>query len=220
MPDTTTTDLLAAARAGDADAYGRLVAPHRAELHAHCTRMLGCAHDAEDVLQETLLRAWRGLDRFEQRSSLRSWLYRIATNCALTVLQRRRATIVPYEAEGPADAADLEADAQARDGLERALLVAHAHLPPRQRTVLILREAFDFSAPEVAASLRTTTASVNSALQRARATVGARQPAIDCQPPLRAVGDARLREHVRRCAEAWAGADVDGVVALLAQDAA
>jgi RNA polymerase sigma factor (sigma-70 family) len=212
--------LLAAARAGDADAFGRLVAPHRAALHAHCARMLGSAHDAEDVLQETLLRAWRGLRRFEQRSALRSWLYRIATNCALTVLQRRRATVPADDAGEPADGADLEAAAQERDGLERALLAAHAHLPPRQRTVLILRDAFDFSAPEVAASLQTTTASVNSALQRARATVGARQPAIEEQPSLRTVDDARLREHVRRCAEAWAGADVDGVVALLAQDAA
>jgi RNA polymerase sigma-70 factor (ECF subfamily) len=213
-------ELLAAARAGDAEAYARLVAPYRGELHAHCARMLGSAHDAEDALQETLLRAWRGLGRFEQRAALRSWLYRIATNCALTVLQRRTATVAAQDVAEPADAADLEAGAQRRDGLERALLAAHAHLPPRQRTVLILREAFDFSAPEVAASLRTTTASVNSALQRARATVGAQQPAIEEQPSLRTVDDARLREHVRRCAEAWAGADVDGVVALLAQDAA
>jgi RNA polymerase sigma-70 factor (ECF subfamily) len=232
-------ELLDAARLGDEHAYARLVAPHRAELHTHCRRMLGSAHDADDALQDTLLRAWGGLAGFEGRSSLRAWLYRIATNCCLSTLHRRSARAAPAGPAVEAAAADgvdggggggaavadpsvdpLEAQYEQREGVELAFIAAHQHLPARQRAVLILREALGFSACEVAASLDTTTASVNSALQRARATVAARRPDHACQVTLDALTDADLRASVRRYADAWARADVDGVVAMLAAEAA
>jgi len=179
-------DLLAAAAAGDAQAYSRLVEPHRAELHAHCRRILGSGHDAEDAVQEALLRAWRSLGRLEQRSSLRAWLFRIASNCALDLLRRRTvgaavAEALAHEARpaaggGEGDDADPGAHAERRESFALACAALNEHLPPRQRAVLVLREALDLSAAEVAASLETTTASVNSALQRARATMAARGP--------------------------------------------
>ena len=228
-------ELLEAARTGDEHAYARLVAPYRAELQTHCRRMLGSAHDADDALQDTLLRAWRGLAGFEARSSLRAWLYRIATNCCLSILHRRSACAAPAgsavecaattDAEGGATVGDaavdaLEAQYERREGVELAFIAAHQHLPARQRAVLILREALGFSACEVAASLDTTTASVNSALQRARATVAARGPDHAGQVTLDALADGELRASVRRYADAWASADVDGVVAMLTAEAA
>jgi RNA polymerase sigma-70 factor, ECF subfamily len=212
---------LRAARAGDEHAYAELVAPYRAGLRAHCTQLLG-SDDAEDAVQETLLRAWRGLARFENRCPVSSWLYRIATNCALTMRTRRAAVTLhgaPEDRELAlvAPAATPEARIEQREAVELALLLAHERLPARQRAVLILRDALGFSAGEVAASLQTTTASVNSSLQRARATV-ARRP--EGTPAPATLADARLRRRVRRCADAWARADVDDVVAMLAADAA
>src|ERR687888_618518 len=196
-------ELLAAARAGDERAFQRLVEPHRGELHAHCYRMLGSTHDAEDALQETLLRAWRGLPRFEGRSSLRSWLYRIATNTSLRAIERRPKRVLPIDYAPAADPHDGLADPvndptwlepypdtalalqgptgpearyEQREGVELAFIAALQHLPARQRAVLILREVLGFSAREVAATLDTTPASVNSALQRARAAVDERVP--------------------------------------------
>jgi RNA polymerase sigma-70 factor (ECF subfamily) len=173
-------ELLAAARAGDGEAYARLVDPHRAELHAHCRRILGSAHDAEDAVQEALLRAWRSLGGFEARASLRAWLFRIATNCALDLRKRRTTAAVVAEAlarepstAGGDGGIDPLAHAERRERVALAVAAVHEHLPPRQRTVLILRDALDLSAAEVAASMDTTTASVNSALQRARATLAA-----------------------------------------------
>jgi RNA polymerase sigma-70 factor (ECF subfamily) len=221
-------ELLDAARAGDEHAYARLVEPYRAELHVHCRRMLGSDHDAEDAVQEALLRAWRGLAGFETRSPLRAWLYRIATNCALSILHRLGTRAVPVAPDVASDGCDApvapghaapDAHCERREGVELALLAAHEHLPARQRAVLILREALGFSAGEVAASLDTTTASVNSALQRARATVAARRPERTGQAALAALTDDDLRESIRRCADAWASADVDGLVALLAAEA-
>ena len=187
----------------DKAAYDRLVEPYRGELHAHCYRMLGSLHDADDALQDALLRAWRGLDGFEGRSSLRSWLYRIATNTCLDLIARRSKRelpigygpaadphggpgepvveavwIEPYPDErlGVEDGiAAPEASYERRESVELAFITALQLLPAKQRATLILREVLGFSAAEVAQTLETTTAAVNSARQRARATVEARR---------------------------------------------
>ena len=198
---TTEHDLLARAQRGDDDAYGRLVAPYRSALQAHCYRMLGSIQDAEDALQDTLLQAWRGLRRFEGRSSLRSWLYTIATNACLKAIERRGRRMLPIDHGPPAalnqrpgeplvesvwidpypdrELGDHPPDAPAaryeqRESIELAFIAALQHLPARQRAVLILRDVLGFSAREVAESLDTTPASVYSALQRAHKTVDAR----------------------------------------------
>jgi RNA polymerase sigma-70 factor (ECF subfamily) len=239
--------LLEAARGGDEDAYRRLVEPLQGQLHAHCYRMLGSVHDAEDALQEALLRAWRGLRRFEGRSSLRSWLYTIATNTCLNAVARRPKRVLPIDHgpaadphEGPGrplvesvwiepypderravedERAAPEARYEQREAVELAFVAALQHLAPRQRAVLILREVLGFSAAEVAESLETTVASVNSALQRARATVDERLPEQSQQATLRALGDERLRELSERYVDAWERGDVDAVVSMLAEDA-
>jgi RNA polymerase sigma-70 factor, ECF subfamily len=239
--------LLEAARAGDEDAFARLIEPHRDELRAHCYRMLGSRHDAEDALQETLIRAWRGLAGFVDRGSLRSWLYAIATNASLRLIERRPRRVLPVEF-GPGGDADErgglpllesvwmepypgtdpaleETDAvpdsryDRRESMELAFIAALQHLPPNQRAVLLLREVLGFSANEVAASLGTTTASVNSALQRARRTVDQRVPEPSQQVTLRALGDRRLRRLVSEYVEAMEQGDVARVVELLSEDA-
>jgi RNA polymerase sigma-70 factor (ECF subfamily) len=238
--------LLDAARRGDEDAYGALVEPRRAELHAHCYRMLGSVHDAEDALQDALLRAWRGLPRFEGRSSVRSWLYRIATNACLDAQARRPKRMLPLDYGPESDPRDgpgrplvesvwidpypdehlglpdglaaPEARYELRESVELAFVAALQHLPPRQRAVLILREVLGFSAAEVAETLETTAASVNSALQRARATIDDRLPAESQQATARALGDARLRAIVEEYVDAWERGDVDAVVAMLAEE--
>ena len=157
----------------DETAYAELVERHRAELWAHCRRLLGSAHDADDALQEALLRAWRSRDQFEGRSSVRWWLYRIATNAALDTLRRRPRKVVPIEEEPPSGQieTDPEARYERRETLERALVTADRVLPGRQRAVLMLREALGFSAEETGKRLDMSAAAVNSALQRARATL-------------------------------------------------
>ena len=237
--------LLDAARDGDEDAYRRLVEPFEGQLHAHCYRMLGSVHDAEDALQEALLRAWRGLRRFEGRSSLRSWLYTIATNACLTLHARRQKRVLPVDygpASDPHDGpgrplvesvwvepypyeriedgrAAPEARYEQRESVELAFVAALQHLAPRQRAVLILREVLGFSAAEVAEALETTVASVNSALQRARAAVDDKLPAESQQTTLRMLGDDEVRELAERYADAWERGDVDGIVSMLAEDA-
>jgi RNA polymerase sigma-70 factor, ECF subfamily len=231
-------ELLAAARDGDEEAYGRLIEPHRAELHAHCYRMLGSVHDAEDALQDALLRAWRGLPRFQGRSSLRAWLYRIATNACLDVIARRPKRVLPIDYGPPADphqspgeplvetvwlepyADDSHTGYEQRESLELAFIAALQYLPARQRAALILREVLDFSAREVAEALETSVAAVNSALQRARAAVDQRLPEHSQQATLHALGDERLREIVRDYADALQRGDVEAVVGMLAEDAA
>jgi RNA polymerase sigma-70 factor, ECF subfamily len=246
-PDAPQAQLLEAARGGDEDAFARLVQPHRGELHAHCYRMLGSVHDAEDALQETLLRGWRGLSRFEGRSSLRSWLYKIATNACLDSIGRRPKRVLPVDYgpasdphDGPGEPlvesvwiepypdetlgvedgyAAPEARYERRESVELAFIAALQHLPPRQRAVLILREVLGFSAREVAESLETTTASVNSALQRARKAVEERRPEESQQATLRSLGDDGVRQVVEGYLDAWDRGDIDGVVAMLTDDA-
>ncbi|MGH2987851.1 MAG: sigma-70 family RNA polymerase sigma factor [Solirubrobacterales bacterium] len=239
-------ELLEAARRGDEDAFGRLVGPHRGELHAHCYRMLASVPDAEDALQEAL-RAWRGLPRFEGRSSLRSWLYRIAANTCLRAIERRPKRVLPIDYGPAADphddpAAPLvesvwvepyadgrlglddgpagpEARYEQRESVELAFIAALQHLPARQRAVLILREVLGFSAREVGEVLETTPASVDSALQRARKSVDERLPEQSQQATLRALGDEGLRRLVDGYVDAWERGDVNAVVAMLAEDA-
>lgn len=199
--------------------FGELVAPYRAELEAHCRRLLGSAHDAEDAMQEALIRAWRALPSLQSRGALRGWLYRIATNCALDINERRKPT-VPIESETPMDRTTPETTVERREVVELALVAAHDQLSSRQRAVLILREVLDFSACEVAHSLATTPSAVNSALQRARATVATSPPEAERLPAPASLADARLRRRVQLFAHAWADADVDGLVSLLAEDAA
>jgi RNA polymerase sigma-70 factor, ECF subfamily len=240
-------DLLAAARGGDEGAFERLVEPHRRELHAHCYRMLGSVHDAEDALQEAMLRAWRGLARFEGRSSLRAWLYRIATNASLDAIERRPKRVLPVEfppadpAAGPGEPllesvwiepypdeamgvedgyAAPEARYELRESVELAFIAALQHLPASQRAVLILREVLGFSAAETAETLETSAASVNSALQRARATLEKKLPQRSQQETLRSLGDEAVRETVESYLAAWERQDVEAVVSMLSADAA
>src|SRR3954447_24635190 len=245
---TQERELLAAARAGDESAYQRLVDPYRGELHAHCYRMLGSVHDAEDAVQETLLRAWRGLSGFEGRSSLRSWLYRIATNASLTMIDKRPKRVLPIDYGPAADPhggpgepliesvwiepyaddhfgledglAGPEARYEQRESVELAFVAALQNLPANQRAVLILREVLGFSAKEAAEALDTTTASVNSALQRARAAVEDRLPEQSQQATAKALGDEGLQEVVDGYVEAWQRGDVKAVVGILTEDAA
>jgi RNA polymerase sigma-70 factor (ECF subfamily) len=241
---TNEQQLLEEARAGDEAAYGDLVQPHRGALHAHCYRMLGSVHDAEDAIQEALLRAWRGLPRFEGRSSLRSWLYTIATNTCLDAASRRAKRVLPIDHGPPGDPHDgpgepllestwvepypgvldegraaPDARYELRESVELAFVAALQHLPAKQRATLILREVLGFSANEVADALNTTVPSVKSALQRARKAVEERLPERSQQATLRELGDERIRAVVDDYMAAWERADVDAVVAMLTEDA-
>ena len=210
--------------------------PHRRELHAHCYRMLGSVHDAEDAVQDTLLRAWRGLQGFEGRSSLRSWLYAIATNSSLKHAERRR-RVLPVDLSPAAEhGAELgpplaetvwiepypsgpEASYEQREALELALIAAVQRLPPGQRAVLLLREVLGFSAAEVAEAIETSVPAVNSSLQRARRALEERLPRQSQQTTLRALGDETVRTVVDGYMDAWQRGDMDAVVAMLAEDA-
>src|ERR671934_1848460 len=192
--------LLAAAQAGDERAFRRLIEPYRRALEVHCYRMLGSAHDAEDLVQEALLRAWRALDRFEPRVQLQTWLYRIATNACLDELERRPRRPEPLDPfpDQPSDEAaapiyDPAARYAIREGMELALLRAIQELPGRQRAVLIFRDVLGWTAPEVAEVLGSTVASVNSALQRARGTIEQHLP-----EPTRPAADPAERELLHR----------------------
>jgi RNA polymerase sigma-70 factor (TIGR02960 family) len=238
MPEEAT---LARARAGDEDAFRALTDPYRRELQVHCYRILGSTQDAEDLVQETLLAAWRGLDGFEGRASLRAWLYRIATNHCLNALRAtsRRPREVQSMDEPPpptrrTDPVWLEpypdvlldsvpdrspgpaARYEARESIELAFILALQSLPPLQRAVLVLRDVLGFRTAEAAEILETGDGSVKGALQRARAALRARQPARDRAP---GPDSARERELVGRFADAVESGDVDAVVALLTDDA-
>ena len=201
----------------DARSFAELVEPHRRELHAHCYRMLGSVHDADDALQEALVGAWKGLAGFEGRSSLRSWLFTIATNASLRVLdaRRRRELPEPLWLEPYPDELLRFED---REGVELAYVAALQLLPPNQRAALLLRDVLGFSARETAEILDTSVASANSALQRARAKLERERPARSQQEMLRALGDDRSRELVARFVDAWNRADVAAIVAMLRED--
>jgi RNA polymerase sigma-70 factor (ECF subfamily) len=228
------------ARDGDDAAFTRLVEPLRGQLHAHCYRMLGSTHDADDALQDALLRAWRGLPGFEGRSSVRSWLYAVATRTCLDVADSRGrralpvdlgpssdravlgdgprtdvAWLGPYPGAGPAGPGDRY---EQREAVELAFVAALQHLPGNQRAALVLFEVLGFSAAEIATTMDTSVASVNSALQRARAIVAERVPARTQQQSLRKIGDARTREIVAGWSTALERGDADGLVALLTED--
>ena len=235
---------LARARDGDGAAFTRLVKPLRRELHAHCYRVLGSTHDADDALQDALLRAWRGLARFEGRSSLRSWLYTVATRTCLDIVETRGkralpvdlgpssdravvgdapladvAWLGPYPDVGLADGlAGPDARYEQREAVELAFVAALQHLPGNQRAALLLFEVLGFSAAEIATTMNTTTASVNSALQRARRIVAEKIPSPTQQQTLREIGDARLREIVAGFSSALERGDADALVALLTED--
>jgi RNA polymerase sigma-70 factor (TIGR02960 family) len=237
--------LIARARAGDGDAFRKLTEPHRRELQVHCYRMLGSFQDAEDAVQETLLAAWRGLDGFGERASLRTWLYKIATNRCLNA--RRAASRRPAEewdvpgVEPPeptrlgevmwleplpdaalAEAAGAPLGPDARyeraESVSLAFVTALQALPPRQVAVLILRDVLGFRANEVAAMLDSTVESVNSALKRARAGLERRRPPEPGREPPPAAGSSAEDAIVARFVSTWESADVDGLVALLTDD--
>jgi RNA polymerase sigma-70 factor (ECF subfamily) len=237
--------LLAVARNGDENAFARLVEPHRRELHAHCYRMLGSVHDAEDAQQDALLRAWKNLGQLKDQDSLRAWLYRIATNASLDAIARRPKRVLPMD-YGPSGGSDgglgvpplesvwvdpypdanledgfagPEARYEQREAVELAFIAALQHLAPLQRAALILREVLGFSAKEVAEALDTSVPAVNSALQRARQAVDERLPEQSQQETLRALGDDELRAVVEAYMEAMANGEVDTVIALLTEDA-
>jgi RNA polymerase sigma-70 factor (TIGR02960 family) len=237
-------ELITAARRGDTVAFGRLVDIHRDRLHAYCYRMLGSAQDADDALQETLLGAWRGLSGFQGRSSLRTWLYRIATNACLRLAAGRPPRMLstefgpsrtdvydlgepinepmwlePYPDRPAGHHTDPVARYQERENVELAFVAALQHLPATQRAVLILNEVLQFSAPEVAVALDTSVASVNSALQRARKAIDARVPGGSQDAELHSLGEGGRRELVGMFVAAWERADVDAMVGMLADDA-
>ena len=246
MIDMDETALLERVRAGDNSAFDELVAPYRGELHAHCYRMLGSVHDADDALQETLVGAWKGLGGFEGRSSLRAWLYRIATHAAMRGSRNRPARVLsldygpattdprdlgepvmgpiwlePYPdallgAAGPSDPA---ARYDVRESVEIAFVAALQHLPATQRAVVILREVLAFSAAEVARLLGTTVAAVNSALQRARATLAKRVHPQTQREVVTALGDERVQKLLQSLVSAWERADVPAILDLLVADA-
>jgi RNA polymerase sigma-70 factor (TIGR02960 family) len=240
-----TTDLLADARAGDGQAFGTLTAPYRRELQVHCYRILGSAQDAEDALQETLLAAWQGLGGFHERSSIRTWLYQIATSRCLNALRAasrrprmsspppgldppeptRLGEVVwlePYPdllVEGLADhAPGPEARYEARETISLAFITALQLLPPRQRAVLILRDVLGFRAREVAGILGTSVESVTSALRRARTTLQRRLgPPAGREPPP-PPGSAAEQALIAQLTRAFETGNVDELVALLTED--
>jgi len=245
-PDAPEHAWLAAARAGDTQAFATLIEPYRRELLLHCYRMLGSLHDAEDMVQETLLRAWRRLNTFEGRGAFRGWLYTIATHVCLDVRAAQPRRTLPPRHAPPADPhqpytpptrepiwlepfpddlfAAPDANPEVRyirhESVSLAFLTALQLLPPRQRAVLILRDVLGWHADEVAALLAVTVPTVNSALHRARTTVRQQVPATDGDAlPRMTTPDAPTRVLLDRYVRAWEAADVVGLVALLKQDA-
>jgi RNA polymerase sigma-70 factor (ECF subfamily) len=231
-----TTELIARARDGDADAFRELAEPYRRELLVHCYRMLGSVQDAEDALQDTLLAAWQGLRGFEGRASPRTWFYRIATNrCRNARRSASRRPAVDWnipEVEPPEptrlgevawlepypDALLPEARYERSESISLAFVTALQMLPPRQVAVLVLRDVLGFHATEVADMLDSTVDSVNSALKRARASLHRRRPAIADREPPPASGSRDEDAIVARFVSAYESADVDALVALLTDD--
>jgi RNA polymerase sigma-70 factor (ECF subfamily) len=236
---------LAQARMGDAAAFTRLVAPLRPELHAHCYRMLGSAHDADDAVQDALLRAWRGLAGFAERSSLRTWLYTVATRTCLDLAGARGKRAMPMDLGPSSDRAVIQGNApltdvawlspypdtavgqgsaspearyEQREAVELAFVAALQHLSGNQRAALLLFDVLGFSAAEIAETMQTSATSVNSALARARKAIQEKVPARTQQQTLRTIGDTRLQELVTGFATALESGDPDTLVALLTED--
>lgn len=224
------SDVLAAARAGDEQAFVRLAGAHRQALHVHCYRILGSLYDADDALQESMLRAWRSIDRYEPRAPLGAWLYRIATNVCLRMLEQRNrrlgATVdghlepypdrlldeIPSPEQGPDDVIEE------RESIGLAFVTAMQLLPPKQRVVVVLRDVLGWTASEVADLLEDSVPAVNSALQRARRRLE-RERREQSLGRAHAPTDAWTEAQVmRRFQDAWAAVDVDGLVALLTDD--
>jgi RNA polymerase sigma-70 factor (TIGR02960 family) len=243
--DAVTDDLISRARAGDGEAFRALTEPYRRELHVHCYRMLGSVQDAEDVLQDTLLAAWRGLGGFGERASIRTWLYRIATNKCLNAIRtvRRRPAkawdipgVEPPEPTRLGDAVwlepfpdalmegafDLPVGPEARyeqtESISLAFVAALQVLPPRQLAALILRDVLGFRASEVAEMLDTTVASVNSALSRARASLEQRQAQVRRQALSPRAVSSEEDAIVARFVAAYESADIDALVELFTDD--
>ncbi|MEU5675264.1 sigma-70 family RNA polymerase sigma factor [Micromonospora sp. NPDC047753] len=225
--------LVSATQSGDSDAFAVLVGPLQRELHAYCYRMLGSVHDADDALQDTLVRAWRAFGRFEFRGSVRPWLYRIATNRCLSILDQRGRRALPVDLDRsvgsdaqidwlepyPADRLDPGQRLVARESIELAFVAAVQRLTGTQRAVLLLREVLGFTSREVADQLDTTVAAVNSGLQRARAALDPALPAATQRVTTRQMGEAAVLELARRYAQAWEAADIDTIVSMLTNDA-
>src|SRR5215472_17234384 len=200
----------------DSEEFARMTDPLRPELLAHCYRMLGSVDDAEDQVQETLLRAWRSYGRFEGRASLRTWLYRIATNACLRAIETRGRRPLPIpDALLSSDAADPAAVAASRANIRLALIAAMQHLPARQRAVLILRDVLGWRAAEVASLLGITTIAANSALRRARARLAQLTPDYD---DIREPADPGDQALLDKYAAAFVNADVAAVAELLRSD--
>jgi RNA polymerase sigma-70 factor (ECF subfamily) len=248
-PNPVEARRLAAARRGSSREFGELAEPYRRELRVHCYRILGSLHDAEDMVQETMLRAWKRIDTYEGRASFRAWLYKIATNACLDLLDQRRRRVnrlLPNHLFSPADphkpikppdleilwleplpdewladptAANPEARYSSRESISLAFLIALQILPPRQRAVLILKDVLDWSTDEIAGLLDTTTSSVSSALHRARVTIAKNYHGGKPQVPQYEAADERTQKLLDKYIHAWQTADVNGLVALLKKDA-
>jgi len=246
-PGPDDQSLLDSAKSGDEEAYRELIEVHRGELHAHCYRMLASVEDADDAVQDTLLRAWRGIARFEGRSSVRTWLFKIATNAALDLAKSRSKRELPIGlgapspfgtdwGSGPVDVSWLEpypneryvsvsarpspeARYERRESFELAFVAALQLLPASQRATYLLREVVAYSAAEVAELLDTTVAAVNSSLQRARATIDLNVPASSQQAVQAALGEEGIRQLARRYCDAIEGGDVESLMKLLTEDA-
>ena len=219
-------ELLTAATAGDEQAFVQLTAPLRRRLHKHCYRMLGSVHDADDALQETMLRAWRGIGRFEPRAELSSWLYRIATNVCLRMIEQRgrreAASIDSYLQPYPDELLEREtpeAEAERRETIGLAFVAAMQLLPPRQRATLILRDVLGWSAREVADALGLSVAAANSALQRARDRLERERREGTLARVHRPADEPSEEALMRRFVEAWEAVDIEGLTRLLAGDA-
>jgi RNA polymerase sigma-70 factor (ECF subfamily) len=235
---------LARARCGDDAAFARVVAPLRRELHVHCYRMLGATHDADDAVQDAMVRAWRGLPHFEGRGSLRSWLYTVATRTCLDAVEARGRRALPVDLGPSSDRAVLdqapltdvawlgpypdaglsdgpvgpEARYEQREAVELAFVAALQHLPGNQRAALLLFEVLGFSATEIATMMDTSTTSVNSALARARRSVADKVPSRTQQQTLRQIDDAKLRAIVADFTAALEHRDPHALIALLTED--
>jgi RNA polymerase sigma-70 factor (TIGR02960 family) len=237
--------MLDRARKGDARAFDALTRPYRRELVLHCYRMLGSLSDAEDILQETLIAAWRGMDDFAGRASLRTWLYRIATNRCLNLrrdITRRRPPepVAPFEPPRPTRRGDVtwlqpypdtllervadgargpEARYQQREAIELAFIAALQRLPPRQAATLLLRDVLGYTGAEVAAMFEISQTAVKGALQRARASLDQHLPEVKSLGGVPTAGSRQERELARRFADALTAGDIESVIALLTDDA-